>query len=83
MLRDPNLESHLLITHAKIIKEEIEDFPEYACCSCGHLHQRKCVTKLKPSDKLSSEVWPRLTSFITQNNIHVLASCTSVITVSL
>ena len=37
MLRNPNLESHLLITHAKIIKDfekEIEDFPEYACCSC-------------------------------------------------
>ena len=37
MLRNPNLESHLLITHAKIINDfekEIEDFPEYACCSC-------------------------------------------------
>ena len=49
MLRNPNLESHLLITHAIIIKDfekEIEDFPEHACCSCERLHQRKCVTKL-------------------------------------
>ena len=49
ILRNPNLESHLLITHAKIIKDlekEIEDFPEHACCSCEHLHQRKCLTKL-------------------------------------
>ena len=74
ILRNPNLESHLLLTHAKIIKDfekEIEDFPEHACCSCERLHQRKCVTKIKLSDKLSSEVWPRLTSFITQNNVHV------------
>ena len=73
MLRNPNLESHLLLTHAKIIKDfekEIEDFPEHSCCSCERLHQRKCVTKIKLSDKLSSEVWPRLTSFITQN-VHV------------
>ena len=74
MLRYPNLESHCLITHAKIIKDfekEIEDFPEYACCNCEYLHQGKCVTKIKLSDKLSSEVWPRLTPFITQNNVHI------------
>ena len=74
MLRNPNLESHLLITHAKIIKDfekEIEDFREHACCSCERLHQRKCVSKIKLSDKLSSEVWPRLTFFITQTNVHV------------
>ena len=56
MLRNPNLESHFLITHAKIIKDfekEIEDFPEHACCSCEHLHQRKCATKIKLSDKLA------------------------------
>ena len=67
-LRNPTLESHLLITHAKMIKDfekEIEDFPEHACCSCERLHQRKCVTKIKLSDKLSSEVWPRFTTFIT------------------
>ena len=65
-------ESHLLLTHAKIIKDfekEIEDFPEHACCSCEHLHQRKCITKIKLSDKLRSEVWPRLTTSITQNNV--------------
>ena len=37
VLRQPNLESQLLITHAGLITElekEIDDFPEYACCSC-------------------------------------------------
>ena len=42
VLRQPNLESQLLITHAGLITElekEIDDFPEYACCSCERLHQ--------------------------------------------
>ena len=33
--RNPNLESHLLITHVEVIKQfekEIDDFPEYVCC---------------------------------------------------
>ena len=71
MLRQPHLESQLLITHAELItrlEKEIYDFPEHVCCSCQRLHQRKCVTRVKLSDDLSSEVWPRLKSFILQQN---------------
>ena len=68
-LRHPNLETHLLITHAGLIDElekEINDFPEYICCSCERLHQRKSVTVVKLNDNLSNAVWPRLKSFILQ-----------------
>ena len=71
MLRQPHLESQLLITHAELItrlEKEIYDFPEHACCSCERLHQRKSVTRVKLSDDLGSGVWPRLKSFILQQN---------------
>ena len=64
-------ESELLLTHALLItqlEKEIDDFPEHACCSCNQLHQRKSVTRVKLSDSLSSEVWPRLKSFILEQN---------------
>ena len=68
MLRQPRLESQLVITHAGLItwlEKEIDDFPEHVCCSCERLHQRKSV---KLSDNLGSEVWLRLKSFILQQN---------------
>ena len=68
MLRQPHLESQLLITHAELITWLEKDFPEHVCCSCQRLHQRKSVTRVKLSDDLSSEVWPRLKSFILQQN---------------
>ena len=40
-LRQPNLETQLLITHAGLIAElekEIYDLSEYICCSCERLH---------------------------------------------
>ena len=70
MLRNPNLESHLLTTYAKLmidLDKEIDDYPEHVCCSCERLHQRKNVTIVLLSDNLGSEVWPRLKNFITQN----------------
>ena len=70
MLRNPNLESHLLTTYAKLmidLDKEIDDYPEHVCCSCECLHQRKNVTIVSLSDNLGSEVWPRLKNFITQN----------------
>ena len=74
---NPNLQSHLLIPHTKTIK----DFPQHICCSCERFHQRKCVTKIKLSDKLSSDVWHRLITF---KIIYMyLAPCTFVITLSL
>ena len=70
MFRDPNLESHLMTTYAKLmidLDKEIDDYPEHVCCSCERLHQRKSVTLVSLSDNLGSEVWPRLKNFITQN----------------
>ena len=70
MLRNPNLESHLLTTCAKLminLDKEIDDYPEHVCCSCERLHQRKSVTIVSLSDNLGSEVWPRLKNFIAQN----------------
>ena len=49
MLRQPHLESQLVITHAGLIsrlEKEIDDFPELVCCSCERLHQRKSVTRV-------------------------------------
>ena len=39
----PQLESQLVVTHAKLISQlekEINDYPEHVCCSCEQLHQR-------------------------------------------
>ena len=44
MLRQPHLESHLLLTPAQLIawlEKGIDDLPELACCSCERLHQKK------------------------------------------
>ena len=71
MVNQFQLESELLLTHALLItqlEKEIDDFPEHACCSCDQLHQRKSVTRVKLSDSLSSEVCPRLKSFILELN---------------
>ena len=71
MLRQPHLESQLLITHAQLItqlEKEINDFLEHAYCSCERLHQRKSVTRVKLSDDLGSEMWHRLKGFLLQQN---------------
>ncbi len=82
VLRRPHLESRLLIAHAQLISQlekEINDFPDHACCSCDRLHQRKSVTRVKFSDDLGSEVWPRLKSFILERSPdaaeHLLYMC--------
>ena len=66
-----NLESQLVIVHAHLIsklEKEIDDDPEHACCSCERLHQRKTVTRVKLSDNLGTKVWPKLESFILEQN---------------
>ena len=71
MLRQPHLESQLVITHAGLLsrlEKEIDDFPKLVCCSCERLHQRKSVTRVKLSDNLGSEVWLRLKSFVLQQD---------------
>ena len=64
------VEAHLFIKHAQVIsglEKEIDD-PEHVCCSCECLHQRKCVTRVKHSDNLGTEVWPALKAFILEQN---------------
>ena len=66
-----NVEARLLIKHAQVISDlekEIDDDPEHACCSCERLHQRKCVTRVKHSDNLGTEVWPALKAYILEQN---------------
>ena len=66
-----NLESQLVIMHAHMIsklEKEIDDDPEHACCSCERLHQRKTVTRVKLSDNLGTKVWPKLKSFLLEQN---------------
>ena len=82
VLRQPNLEAQLLITHAELISQlenEVQDFPEHACCSCERLHQRKFLTRVNLSDELSQDVWPQLKSYILEQNPdagdHVLFMC--------
>ena len=82
VLRQPNLETQLLIANAGLIAElekEINDFPDHVCCSCERLHQRKSITVVNLSDNLSSGVWPRLKSFILQQTPdaedHILYMC--------
>ena len=82
VLRQPNLEAQLLITHAELISQlenEVQDFPEHACCSCERLHQRKGLTKVNLSDELSHDVWPQLKSYILEQipdaDDHVLFMC--------
>ena len=68
----PGLEAKLQVEHATVIthfEEELNDDPEYACCSCEHLHQRKAVTSMRNSGhKFSSPMWQQLKLHIQQQN---------------
>ena len=84
VLRQPNLEAQLLISHAELIsqlEDEVQDFPEYACCrcQCERLHQRKSLTRINLSDDLSHDVWPHLKSYMLEQTPdagdHVLFMC--------
>ena len=82
MLRQPNLEAQLLISHAELIsqlEDEVQGFPEHACCSCERLHQRKSLTRVNLSDELSHDVRPQLKSYILEQTPdagdHVLFMC--------
>ena len=66
MLVQAGIESKLFIEGAELITQfesEIDDYPEYVCCSCECLYQRKYLTKVKLSNNPSSHVWPRLSLF--------------------
>ena len=50
------------------LEKEIDDYPEHVCISCQCLYQRKSVTKVKLSDNLSSNVWPRIKDYVLGQN---------------
>ena len=82
VLRQTNLEAQLLITHAELISQlenEVQDFPEHACCSCERVHQRKSLTTVNLCDELSHDVWPQLKSYMLEQTPdtgdHVLLMC--------
>ena len=59
LLRQPDLEVKLLFNHAALIaqlEKEINDFPEYVCCCCEHLHQRKTISIISISDYFNNNV---------------------------
>ena len=52
-LKLPDIESELLVKHVGMIAElekKLGDDPEFACCSCKRLLQRKSVTAFKFSE---------------------------------
>ena len=68
----PGIEDRLLDKHAQIITEnekEVDDYPNRICCSCECLYQKKSVTKVKLSDSLGDEVWPRLKDYLHDQNL--------------
>ena len=60
----PGLEAERQVKHASVItqfEEELNDDPEYACCSCEHLHQWKAVPSMKNSCQIfTSPIWQQL-----------------------
>ena len=64
----PSLEPLLQVKHATLItklEKEVGDDPEYACCCCERLHQRKNVTSMKKSDsKFVTSIWQQLKQYI-------------------
>ena len=71
-LRQPNLESQLIIEHAAIIEtlEKLtEDFTEHVCVISERLCQRKNFARIELSEyAISSEVWLRLLAYVICTN---------------
>ena len=72
-LRQPNLESQLIIEHAGTIdrlEKLTEDFAEHVCVSCERLCQRKNVSRIELSEEeIDSEVWLRLLAYVICTNL--------------
>ena len=65
----PDLESELIIDNAEMIfqlDKLLADNPEFACCSCERLFQRKNVTAFFMSDskKFTSDIWQILKAYM-------------------
>ena len=63
-------ESQLLpnATAIKAYEKKLRKDPDCACFSCERLFVRSGVSKVKLSDELGSEVWPRLKAFVMKQN---------------
>ena len=63
-----NLESLLQVQYAGVTNnwlKEMNDDPEFACCSCERLHKRSGVTRVKlDSDKWKTEMWQTLLTYV-------------------
>ena len=71
----PGLESELIIDNAEMISQlekQLADDPEFACCSCERLHQRKKVTAFhfSESKKFTSDMWEMLKTYMFMLNEH-------------
>ena len=65
----PDIESVLHVEHAEMIAElekKLADDPEFACCSCERLLQRKNVTafEFSESKKFTSNMWQVLRAYM-------------------
>ena len=67
------IEHHLLISHADEIAEvqaRWKDDPEFSCCSCERLHQRKQVSGVDfTRDKYHTDIWMWLRAYLTEHDL--------------
>ena len=72
-LRQPNLESQLIVEHAGTtdrLGKLTEDFAEHVCVSCERLCQRKNVSHIELSEEeFDREVWLRLLAYVICTNL--------------
>ena len=68
----PDREAYLHVQYAEVISKlenKMADDPEFPCCSCERLMQRKQVTAFKFSDsKFCSNMWENLKDHISKEN---------------
>ena len=71
----PGVEPYLKVKHAELFtnfEKEVGDDPEFACCSCERLFQRKNITSMKNWEfKFTSQAWEELKEYILRQNENV------------
>ena len=71
-LRQPNLESQMMIEHAgtiDMLEKLTEDFAEHVCVSCERFFQWKNVSRIELSEyEIDSAVWLRLLAYVICTN---------------
>ncbi|KAL5499343.1 hypothetical protein EMCRGX_G010739 [Ephydatia muelleri] len=68
-----SIEHHLLISNADLIAEvqaRWKDDPEFPCCSCERLHQRKQVSSVNfTHDKYHTDIWMQLRAYLDEHTL--------------